>query len=81
MIVNCIYCRARKLKQQNAELEAELRVQTLLNYRNERDALVEAVRDAYFDGWHDGRNTTTVDGDTTYDWNDSETKALLEKAS
>ena len=34
---------------------------------------------AYEDGWHDGRNTTVVDGDYTHDWITSETKQLIDK--
>jgi len=34
------------------------------------------VKEAYFDGWSDGRNTTVCDGNPTHNWVESETYKL-----
>jgi hypothetical protein len=49
----------------------------LKDIRAERDKLRETVKNAYFDGWDDGRCTCTVTGDPTIDWNSSETESAL----
>ena len=43
----------------------------------ENAKLKEAAKGAYFEGWGDGRNTTSVTGDPTVEWNESEALAAL----
>ena len=43
-----------------------------------KEQVILMVKEAYKDGWHDGRNTTSVTGDPFLDWDESETKSMLE---
>jgi hypothetical protein len=60
----------------------DMRIVMYTNWVNSKNieiaGLRETVKNAYFDGWEDGRSTCTVTGDPTIDWNSSETKAALD---
>ena len=58
--------------QRVAELETEL-----AEVKAENAKLREVAKGAYFEGWGDGRNTTSVTGDPTNEWYESEARAAL----
>lgn len=53
-----------KYRQRVAELEAKL----------DAVLLQAKLEEAYQEGWECGRNSTSVDGDYTRDWNESDIK-------